>query len=190
MGAQMVKEVAQKTNEDAGDGTTTATVLAQAILKEGLKNIAAGSNPIDLKKGIDKAVIAIVEHLNKNAIKVDSSVGKIRQIATISANNDKFIGDLIANAFEKIGNEGVITVEESKSSETYVDIIEGMSFDRGYVSPYFVTNQEKMVIEYEQPLILITDKKITNFNNLINVLESALPLEDHLLSLQMIMNQK
>jgi chaperonin GroEL len=171
----MVKEVASKTNQLAGDGTTTATVLAQAILKEGLKNIAAGSNPIDLKKGIDKAVIAIVKHLNENAIKVDSSIETIRQIATISANNDQFIGNLIANAFEKIGNEGVITVEESKSSETYVDIIEGMSFDRGYVSPYFVTNQEKMVIEYEQPLILITDKKITNFNSLINVLESALP---------------
>ena len=175
IGANMVKEVASKTNQLAGDGTTTATVLAQAILKEGLKNIAAGSNPIDLKKGIDKAVIAVVEHLNTNSVKVDSSVEKIRQIATISANNDKFIGDLIANAFEKIGNEGVITVEESKSSETYVDIIEGMSFDRGYVSPYFVTNQEKMVIEYEEPLIMITDKKITNFNSLINVLESALP---------------
>ena len=175
IGANMVKEVASKTNQLAGDGTTTATVLAQAILKEGLKNIAAGSNPIDLKKGIDKAVIAIVKHLNENAIKVDSSIETIRQIATISANNDQFIGDLIANAFEKIGNEGVITVEESKSSETYVDIIEGMSFDRGYVSPYFVTNQEKMVIEYEEPLIMITDKKITNFNSLINVLESALP---------------
>ena len=175
IGANMVKEVASKTNQLAGDGTTTATVLAQAILKEGLKNIAAGSNPIDLKKGIDKAVIAVVEHLNANTVKVDSSVEKIRQIATISANNDKFIGDLIAHAFEKIGNEGVITVEESKSSETYVDIIEGMSFDRGYVSPYFVTNQEKMVIEYEEPLIMITDKKITNFNSLINVLESALP---------------
>ena len=175
IGANMVKEVASKTNQLAGDGTTTATVLAQAILKEGLKNIAAGSNPIDLKKGIDKAVIAVVEHLNTNSVKVDSSVEKIRQIATISANNDKFIGDLIAHAFEKIGNEGVITVEESKSSETYVDIIEGMSFDRGYVSPYFVTNQEKMVIEYEEPLIMITDKKITNFNSLINVLESALP---------------
>jgi chaperonin GroEL len=175
IGANMVKEVASKTNQLAGDGTTTATVLAQAILKEGLKNIAAGSNPIDLKKGIDKAVIAIVKHLNENAIKVDSSIETIRQIATISANNDQFIGDLIANAFEKIGNEGVITVEESKSSETYVDIIEGMSFDRGYVSPYFVTNQEKMVIEYEQPLILITDKKITNFNSLIPILEIALP---------------
>jgi len=175
IGANMVKEVASKTNQLAGDGTTTATVLAQAIVREGLKNVAAGANPVDLKKGIDKAVIDIVEHLNKNAIKVDSSIETIRQIATISANNDQFIGDLIANAFEKIGNEGVVTVEESKSSETYTDIIEGMSFDRGYLSPYFVTNPEKMVIEYEQPLIFITDKKLSTFNSLIPILEIALP---------------
>lgn len=174
IGCNMVKEVASKTNQLAGDGTTTATVLAQAILTEGLKNVAAGANPIELKKGIDLAVIAVIQYLNESAEKVDSSIEKIRQIASISANNDSFIGDLIANAFEKLGNNGVVTVEESKSSETYVDIIEGMNFDRGYLSPYFVTNQEKSIVEYDNPLILISDRKLQSFKELIPLLESVI----------------
>ena len=174
IGANMVKEVASRTNQLAGDGTTTATVLAQAILTEGLKNIAAGANPVDLKKGIDKAVIGIIEYLNNTAEKVDSSIEKIKQIATISANNDSFIGNLIATAFEKIGNNGVVTVEESKSSETYTEIIEGMNFDRGYLSPYFINNQEKSIVEFDNPLMLITDKKLNSFKDLIPVLESVL----------------
>ena len=155
MGAQMVKEVASKTNDLAGDGTTTATVLAQAIVKEGLKNVAAGANPMDLKRGIDKAVEAIVADLAKQAKVVGSDSEKIKQIASISANNDEVIGELIANAFAKVGKEGVITVEEAKGTDTYVDVVEGMQFDRGYLSPYFVTNPEKMEAELENPYIQI-----------------------------------
>ena len=145
MGAQMVKEVASKTNDLAGDGTTTATVLAQAIVREGLKNVAAGANPMDLKRGIDKSVKAIVNELAKQSQKVGDSIDKIRQVAAISANNDEAVGELIADAFKKVGKEGVITVEEAKGTDTYVDIVEGMQFDRGYLSPYFVTNSEKMI---------------------------------------------
>lgn len=161
MGAQMVKEVASKTNDLAGDGTTTATVLAQAIVKEGLKNVAAGANPMDLKAGIDKAVAAITANLNKQAKKVSNSSGMIKQVASISANNDELIGNLISEAFGKVGKEGVITVEESKGTETYVDVVEGMQFDRGYLSPYFVTDSEKMQTEMESPMILLYDKKTT-----------------------------
>jgi len=171
MGAQMVKEVASKTNDLAGDGTTTATVLAQAIVKEGLKNVAAGANPMDLKRGIDKAVEAIVKDLEKQTTKVGNSSDKIKQVASISANNDDMIGELIAEAFGKVGKEGVITVEEAKGTETYVDVVEGMQFDRGYLSPYFVTNSEKMQAELENPYILICDKKISNMKDLLPVLE-------------------
>lgn len=171
MGAQMVKEVASKTNDLAGDGTTTATVLAQAIVQEGLKNVAAGANPMDLKRGIDKAVAAIVADLEKQATKVGNSTEKIKQVAAISSNNDAQIGDLIAQAFEKVGKEGVITVEESKGTETYVDVVEGMQFDRGYLSPYFVTNSEKMQTELENPMILLYDKKISSMKDLLPVLE-------------------
>ncbi|PIB26296.1 chaperonin GroEL [Maribacter sp. 4G9] len=171
MGAQMVKEVASKTNDLAGDGTTTATVLAQAIVKEGLKNVAAGANPMDLKRGIDKAVEAIVENLAKQAKKVGDSSEKIKQVASISANNDEAIGDLIAQAFDKVGKEGVITVEEAKGTDTYVDVVEGMQFDRGYLSPYFVTDSEKMVTELDNPYILLFDKKISSMKDLLPVLE-------------------
>ena len=171
MGAQMVKEVASKTNDLAGDGTTTATVLAQAIVKEGLKNVAAGANPMDLKRGIDKAVEAIVADLAKQAQVVGSDSEKIKQIASISANNDEVIGELIANAFGKVGKEGVITVEEAKGTETYVDVVEGMQFDRGYLSPYFVTNAEKMNVELENPYILLYDKKVSSLKELLPVLE-------------------
>ena len=171
MGAQMVKEVASKTNDLAGDGTTTATVLAQAIVKEGLKNVAAGANPMDLKRGIDKAVTAIVADLTKQAQVVGSDSEKIKQIASISANNDEVIGDLIATAFGKVGKEGVITVEEAKGTDTYVDVVEGMQFDRGYLSPYFVTNPEKMNVELENPYILIYDKKVSSLKELLPVLE-------------------
>ena len=171
MGAQMVKEVASKTNDLAGDGTTTATVLAQAIVKEGLKNVAAGANPMDLKRGIDKAVQAIVADLEKQTTKVGNSSDKIKQVASISANNDEQIGDLIAKAFGKVGKEGVITVEEAKGTETYVDVVEGMQFDRGFLSPYFVTDSEKMQTELENPMILLFDKKITNMKDLLPVLE-------------------
>ncbi|CEN33955.1 MULTISPECIES: chaperonin GroEL [Capnocytophaga] len=171
MGAQMVKEVASKTNDLAGDGTTTATVLAQAIVKEGLKNVAAGANPMDLKRGIDKAVTKIVENLAKQAKEVGSSSEKIRQVASISANNDDTIGELIATAFEKVGKEGVITVEEAKGTDTYVDVVEGMQFDRGYLSPYFVTDSEKMVAELDRPYILLYDKKISTMKDLLPVLE-------------------
>lgn len=171
MGAQMVKEVASRTNDLAGDGTTTATVLAQAIVKEGLKNVAAGANPMDLKRGIDKAVTAIVEDLNKQAKKVGDSSEKIKQIASISANNDEVVGDLIAKAFGKVGKEGVITVEEAKGTDTTVDVVEGMQFDRGYLSPYFVTNSEKMEAELESPYILLFDKKISSMKDLMPVLE-------------------
>ncbi|HUH50833.1 MAG TPA: chaperonin GroEL [Flavobacterium sp.] len=171
MGAQMVKEVASKTNDLAGDGTTTATVLAQAIVKEGLRNVAAGANPMDLKRGIDKAVEAIVADLAKQSQEVGSSIEKIKQIASISANNDDLIGELIAEAFGKVGKEGVITVEEAKGTDTYVDVVEGMQFDRGYLSPYFVTNPEKMEVELENPYILLYDKKISSLKELLPVLE-------------------
>ncbi len=171
MGAQMVKEVASKTNDLAGDGTTTATVLAQAIVKEGLKNVAAGANPMDLKRGIDKAVEAIVADLQKQSQEVGSTSEKIKQIASISANNDEIIGELIATAFDKVGKEGVITVEEAKGTDTYVDVVEGMQFDRGYLSPYFVTNPEKMETELENPYILLYDKKISSLKELLPVLE-------------------
>jgi len=171
MGAQMVKEVASKTNDLAGDGTTTATVLAQAIVKEGLKNVAAGANPMDLKRGIDKAVEAITADLEKQTQEVGSSSEKIKQVASISANNDSVIGELIATAFGKVGKEGVITVEEAKGTETYVDVVEGMQFDRGYLSPYFTTNSEKMTAELESPYILIYDKKISAMKDLLPVLE-------------------
>ena len=171
MGAQMVKEVASKTNDLAGDGTTTATVLAQAIVKEGLKNVASGANPMDLKRGIDKAVSCITDELNKQAKQVGNSSEKIQQVASISANNDSTVGNLIATAFEKVGKEGVITVEEAKGTDTYVDVVEGMQFDRGYLSPYFVTNADKMITELENPYILLFDKKISNLQEILPILE-------------------
>jgi len=171
MGAQMVKEVASKTNDLAGDGTTTATVLAQAIVKEGLKNVAAGANPMDLKRGIDKAVAAIVNELGKQAKEVGSDSEKIKQVASISANNDEVIGDLIATAFNKVGKEGVITVEEAKGTDTYVDVVEGMQFDRGYLSPYFVTDADKMIATLDNPYILLFDKKISNLQEILPILE-------------------
>ena len=171
MGAQMVKEVASKTNDLAGDGTTTATVLAQAIVKEGLKNVAAGANPLDLKHGIDKAVELIIADLKKQSQVVGSNLDKIKQVASISANNDESVGELIAEAFDKVGKEGVITVEEAKGTETHVDIVEGMQFDRGYLSPYFVTNSEKMTADLDSPYILLYDKKISTMKDLLPVLE-------------------
>lgn len=173
MGAQMVKEVASKTNDLAGDGTTTATVLAQAIVHEGLKNVASGANPLELKKGIDKAVAAITEELAKQTMEVGDSSDKIKQVASVSANNDEHIGELIAEAFGKVGKEGVITVEEAKGTETYVDVVEGMQFDRGYLSPYFVTDSEKMIADLESPYILIVDKKINAMKDLLPILEPA-----------------
>jgi len=170
MGAQMVKEVASKT-DIAGDGTTTATVLAQAIIGAGMKNVAAGANPMDLKRGIDKAVIEVVKHLKDISKEVGSDNDKIKQIATISANNDEKIGSLIAEAMKVVGNDGVITVEEAKGTETEVKTVEGMQFDRGYLSPYFVTNTEKMVVEMENPFILIYEKKISNMKELLPILE-------------------
>ncbi len=171
MGAQMVKEVASKTNDLAGDGTTTATVLAQAIVKEGLKNVAAGANPMDLKRGIDKAVEAIVTELGKQAKEVGSDSKKIKQVASISANNDDIIGDLIATAFGKVGKEGVITVEEAKGTDTYVDVVEGMQFDRGFLSPYFVTDADKMIATLDNPYVLLFDKKISNLQEILPILE-------------------
>ncbi|MCB4799322.1 chaperonin GroEL [Neotamlana laminarinivorans] len=171
MGAQMVKEVASKTNDLAGDGTTTATVLAQAIVKEGLKNVASGANPMDLKRGIDKAVEAITADLAKQAQEVGNSSEKIKQVAAISANNDDTIGELIAQAFSKVGKEGVITVEEAKGLDTYVDVVEGMQFDRGYLSPYFVTDSDKMIADLENPYILLFDKKISNLQEILPILE-------------------
>ena len=171
MGAQMVKEVASKTNDLAGDGTTTATVLAQAIVNEGLRNVAAGANPMDLKRGIDKAVAAIIADLEKQTQKVGNSSEKIKQVAAISANNDNTIGELIATAFSKVGKEGVITVEEAKGMETYVDVVEGMQFDRGYLSPYFVTDADKMIADLENPYILLFDKKISNLQEILPILE-------------------
>ncbi|MFM1857390.1 MAG: chaperonin GroEL [Bacteroidota bacterium] len=173
MGAQMVKEVASKTADIAGDGTTTATVLAQAIISEGLKMVAAGANPMDLKRGIDKAVSLVVESLKSQSQTVGSDSKKIQQVATISANNDETIGKLIAEAFAKVGKEGVITVEEAKGTDTTVDVVEGMQFDRGYVSPYFVTNSEKMEAELQNPYILIYDKKISNMKDILHILEKV-----------------
>ena len=173
MGAQMLKEVASKTADAAGDGTTTATVLAQAIVTAGLKNVAAGANPMDLKRGIDKAVLAVVENLNKQSQKVGDDNKKIEQVATISANNDNTIGKLSAEAMKKVKKEGVITVEEAKGTETTVEVVEGMQFDRGYISPYFVTDADKMQTVLETPLILITDKKISSMKELLPVLEKG-----------------
>ena len=171
MGAQMVKEVASKTADIAGDGTTTATVLAQAIVAGGLKNVAAGANPMDLKRGIDKAVIAVKENLAKQSEKVGDDFAKIGQVASISANNDEVIGTLIADAMKKVGRNGVITVEEAKGTETEVKTVEGMQFDRGYLSPYFVTDADKMVAELSNPYVLLYDKKISNLQELLPVLE-------------------
>ncbi|MBD0824708.1 chaperonin GroEL [Aestuariibaculum marinum] len=171
MGAQMVKEVASKTNDLAGDGTTTATVLAQSIVKEGLKNVAAGANPMDLKRGIDKAVEAITKDLEAQSQEVGNSSEKIKQVAAISANNDDTIGELISQAFSKVGKEGVITVEEAKGMDTYVDVVEGMQFDRGYLSPYFVTDTDKMIADLENPYILLFDKKISNLQEILPILE-------------------
>ncbi|MCY4780987.1 chaperonin GroEL [Sphingobacterium sp. UT-1RO-CII-1] len=171
MGAQMVKEVASKTADQAGDGTTTATVLAQAIIAPGLKSVAAGANPMDIKRGIDKAVATVVTNLRSQSQVVGADNNKIKQVATISANNDDVIGSLIAQAMEKVGNDGVITVEEAKGTETEVKTVEGMQFDRGYLSPYFVTNSDKMEAELENPYILIYDKKISNMKELLPILE-------------------
>src|SRR5690348_10872602 len=172
MGAQMLKEVAQKTNDTAGDGTTTATVLAQAIVREGLKAVAAGMNPMDLKRGIDKAVIEVVEAIKKQS-KVVSGSAEIAQVGTISANGEKAIGDMIAQAMKKVGNEGVITVEEAKSLETELEVVEGMQFDRGYISPYFITNAEKMIADLEDPYILLFEKKLSNLQAMLPVLEAV-----------------
>ncbi len=173
MGAQMVKEVASKTADIAGDGTTTATVLAQSIISEGLKMVAAGSNPMDLKRGIDKAVVKVVENLKSQSQAVGSDNSKIQQVATISANSDAEIGKLIAEAMKKVGKEGVITVEEARGTETGIEVVEGMQFDRGYISPYFVTNSEKMEAELENPYILIYDKKISNMKDILHILEKV-----------------
>jgi chaperonin GroEL len=173
MGAQMVKEVASKTADIAGDGTTTATVLAQSIINEGLRNVAAGANPMDLKRGIDKAVTAVVENLKKQSVTVGNDNDKIEQVASISANNDESIGKLIAQAMTKVGKEGVITVEEAKGTDTTVEVVEGMQFDRGYVSPYFVTNSEKMEADLQNPYILIYDKKISTMKDILHILEKV-----------------
>src|ERR1044071_324715 len=173
MGAQMLKEVASKTADIAGDGTTTATVLAQSIISEGLKMVAAGSNPMDLKRGIDKAVAKVVDHLKSQSQAVGNDNSKIQQVASISANNDTEIGKLIAEAMKKVGKEGVITVEEAKGTDTTVDVVEGMQFDRGYISPYFVTNSEKMEVELQNPFILIYDKKISNMKDILHILEKV-----------------
>ncbi len=172
-GAQLVKSVASKTGEDAGDGTTTATVLAQSIVNEGLKNVTAGANPMDLKRGIDKAVAAVVESIKKQAETVGNDFNKIEQVATISANNDSEIGKHIAEAMKKVSKDGVITIEEAKGRDTYIDVVEGMQFDRGYLSSYFVTDTEKMSCVMENPLILIHDKKISNLKDLLPILEPA-----------------
>lgn len=173
MGAQLVKEVASKTNDDAGDGTTTATILAQSIIGVGLKNVTAGANPMDLKRGIDKAVVKVVESLRSQSTEIGDDLKKIENIAKISANGDEAIGRLIAEAMQKVSKEGVITVEEAKGTETYVDVVEGMQFDRGYISPYFVTDTEKMEVQFENPLILIHDKKISTLKDMLPILEKA-----------------
>ncbi len=174
MGAQLVKEVASKTNDDAGDGTTTATVLAQSIIGVGLKNVTAGANPMDLKRGIDKAVAVVVENLKSQAVEVGNDLKKIENVAKISSNGDETIGKLIAEAMQKVSKEGVITVEESKGTDTYVDVVEGMQFDRGYISPYFVTDTEAMEVDFENPLILIHDKKISAIKELLPILEKGI----------------
>ena len=171
MGAQMVKEVASKTNEQAGDGTTTATVLAQAIINVGLKNVTAGANPLDLKRGIDKAVATVVDDLRKRSHEVGDDFSKVEQVGTISANNDAYIGKLIADAMSKVKKDGVITVEEAKGTDTEVKVVEGMQFDRGYISPYFMTNSDKMEAELNNPLILVTDRKISSMKDLLPILE-------------------
>jgi chaperonin GroEL len=173
MGAKMVKEVASRTADAAGDGTTTATVLAQAMITEGLKNVTAGANPMDLKRGIDKAVKAAIEHLKEQSESIDTDFDKIEQVATISSNNDEEIGKLIADAMRRVTKDGVITVEEAKGTDTYVDEVIGMQFDRGYLSPYFITNSETMTCEYDNPLILIYDKKISNMQEMLPILEKA-----------------
>ena len=173
LGAQLVKEVASKTGDDAGDGTTTATVLAQSIVSVGLKNVTAGANPMDLKRGIDKAVARVVESIAAQAVSVGDDYNKIEQVATVSANNDATIGKLIADAMRTVTKDGVITIEEAKGTDTHIDVVEGMQFDRGYISPYFVTNTEKMEVEMERPYILIYDKKISNLKELLPVLEPA-----------------
>lgn len=173
LGAQLVKEVASKTGDDAGDGTTTATVLAQAIVGVGLKNVTAGANPMDLKRGIDKAVATVVASIKKQSQEVGDNYDKIEQVATISANNDAVIGKLIADAMKKVSKDGVITIEEAKGTDTTIDVVEGMQFDRGYISPYFVTNTEKMEVDMEKPYILIYDKKISNLKELLPILEPA-----------------
>ena len=173
MGAQLVKEVASKTNDVAGDGTTTATVLAQSIISEGLKNVTAGANPMDLKRGLDLGLEAVIKKLNEMTEEIGDDYNKIRQVGTVSANNDETIGGFIADAMEKVGKEGVITVEEAKGTETYVDVVEGMQFDRGYLSPYFVTDSEKMEADLENPYILIYDKKISQMKDLLPVLEKV-----------------
>ena len=172
MGAQMVREVASKTSDVAGDGTTTATVLAQAIVREGAKSVAAGMNPMDLKRGIDKAVAMVVEDLQKNTRKINTSA-EVAQVGSVSANGDREIGEMIAKAMEKVGNEGVITVEEAKSVTTELDVVEGMQFDRGYVSPYFITNAEKMIAEMDNPYILIFEKKLSSLQPMLPLLEAV-----------------
>ena len=173
MGAQLVKEVASKTGDDAGDGTTTATVLAQAIVNTGLKNVAAGANPIDIKRGIDKAVAKVVEAIKAQAEEVGDDFEKIENVARISANNDSEIGQLIAEAMKKVKKEGVITVEEAKGTDTSVEVVEGMQFDRGYISPYFVTNSERMECEMDHPYILLYDKKISSLKDMLTILEAT-----------------
>ena len=172
-GAQLVKEVASKTGNDAGDGTTTATVLAQAIVSEGLKNVTAGASPMDIKRGIDKAVAKVVESIKSQAELVGDNYDKIEQVGTVSANNDPVIGKLIADAMRKVSKDGVITIEEAKGTDTTIGVVEGMQFDRGYLSPYFVTNTEKMECEMEKPYILIYDKKISNLKDFLPILEPA-----------------
>src|SRR5919202_2091705 len=172
MGAQMVREVASKTSDVAGDGTTTATVLAQAIVREGAKSVAAGMNPMDLKRGIDKAVAVVVEELQKNTRKINTSA-EVAQVGSVSANGDREIGEMIAKAMEKVGNEGVITVEEAKSVATELDVVEGMQFDRGYVSPYFITNAEKMIAEMDNPYLLIFEKKLSQLQPMLPLLEAV-----------------
>ncbi|WP_130472539.1 chaperonin GroEL, partial [Candidatus Magnetaquicoccus inordinatus] len=172
MGAQMLKEVASKTSDEAGDGTTTATVLAQALIREGMKAVAAGMNPMDLKRGMDSAVDAVVANLKKLAKEVTNSE-EICQVGTISSNNDLEVGKMIAEAMDKVGKEGVITVEENKGLETTLEVVEGMQFDRGYLSPYFVTNAEKMLVEMDDPLILLVEKKVSNLQQILPVLEGV-----------------
>jgi Chaperonin GroEL (HSP60 family) len=172
MGAQMVKEVASKTNDNAGDGTTTASILAQAIVGEGIKYVTAGMNPMDIKRGIDKAVESVIESLKKTSKKVKANE-EVAQVGTISANGEKEIGDMISKAMQKVGNEGVITVEEAKGIQTELDVVEGMQFDRGYLSPYFVTNADKMTTELDNPLVLLHEKKLTNLQPMVPLLESV-----------------